>query len=156
MIVLGGDGTLTSISHNIDDATLVMGATSIRVPVTPDGSVGFYMDSDVTPFDSDLRGGPEGTAIVNWPPRLQAVIETTFRNRFTTVILLNIDLLVANTHQYAPSKYRMTSRESRHPSESERVGCCSQRGSTTRMDEPRRTPGTHMNERARQASRRTG
>ena len=107
VIVLGGDGTLTSISHNIDDATLVMGVNSHPRADDPDGSVGFYMDSDVDTFDNDLRAVLEGTAIVNRLPRLQAVIETTSGNRFTTDPALN-DLLIANTHQYAPSKYRMT------------------------------------------------
>ncbi|MAL51817.1 MAG: hypothetical protein CL991_04065 [Euryarchaeota archaeon] len=107
VIVLGGDGTLTSISHNIDDTTLVMGVNSHPRADDPDGSVGFYMDSDVDTFDNDLRAVLEGSAIVNRLPRLQAVIETTSGNRFTTDPALN-DLLIANTHQYAPSKYRMT------------------------------------------------
>lgn len=107
VIVLGGDGTLTSISHNIDDATLVMGVNSHPRAGDPDGSVGFYMDSDVETFGNDLRAVLEGKAIVNRLPRLQAVIETTSGNRFTTDPALN-DLLIANTHQYAPSKYRVT------------------------------------------------
>ena len=107
VIVLGGDGTLTSISHNIDDATLVMGVNSHPRAEDPDGSVGFYMDSDVETFENDLRAVLEGKAIVNRLPRLQAVIETTSGNRFTTDPALN-DLLIANTHQYAPSKYRVT------------------------------------------------
>ena len=107
VIVLGGDGTLTSISHNIDDATLVMGVNSHPRAEDPDGSVGFYMDSDVETFENDLRAVLEGRAIVNRLPRLQAVIETTSGNRFTTDPALN-DLLIANTHQYAPSKYRVT------------------------------------------------
>ncbi|MEC8266430.1 MAG: NAD(+)/NADH kinase [Candidatus Thermoplasmatota archaeon] len=74
VIVLGGDGTLTSISHNIDDATLVMGVNSHPRADDPDGSVGFYMDSDVDTFDNDLRAVLEGSAIVNRLPRLQAVI----------------------------------------------------------------------------------
>ena len=107
VIVLGGDGTLTSISHNIDDTTLVMGVNSHPRTDDPDGSVGFYMDSDVETFGNDLRAVLAGTAIVNRLPRLQAIIETTSGNRFTTDPALN-DLLIANTHQYAPSKYRMT------------------------------------------------
>jgi len=107
VIVLGGDGTLTSISHNIDDATLVMGVNSHPRAGDPEGSVGFYMDSDVNTFAEDLEAVVAGRAIVNRLPRLQAVIETTSGNRFTTDPALN-DLLIANTHQYAPSKYRMT------------------------------------------------
>jgi len=107
VIVLGGDGTLTSISHNIDDATLVMGVNSHPREDDPEGSVGFYMDSDVDTFPEDLKAVLEGTAIVNRLPRLQAVIETTSGNRFTTDPALN-DLLIANTHQYAPSKYRLS------------------------------------------------
>ena len=107
VIVLGGDGTLTSISHNIDDATLVMGVNSHPRSADPEGSVGFYMDSDVETFADDLSAVLAGTAIVNRLPRLQAVIETTSGNRFTTDPALN-DLLIANTHQYAPSKYRLT------------------------------------------------
>lgn len=107
VIVLGGDGTLTSISHNIDDATLVMGVNSHPRSSDPEGSVGFYMDSDVETFAKDLDAVLEGTAIVNRLPRLQAIIETTSGNRFTTDPALN-DLLIANTHQYAPSKYRLS------------------------------------------------
>ena len=44
VIVLGGDGTLTSISHNIDSNTPVMGVNSHPRDEDPDGSVGFYMD----------------------------------------------------------------------------------------------------------------
>jgi hypothetical protein len=104
VIVLGGDGTLTSISHNIDEQTLVMGVNSHPKEDDPAGSVGFYLDSDPETFDSDLERVLEGTAIINTLPRLQAVIDTTSGNRYTTDPALN-DLLVANTHQYAPSKY---------------------------------------------------
>ncbi len=45
VIVLGGDGTLTSISHNIDENTLVMGVNSHPIDDDVNGSVGFYMDS---------------------------------------------------------------------------------------------------------------
>ena len=41
---------------------------------------------------------------MNHLPRLQAIIDTTSGNRFTTDPAMN-DLLIANTHQYAPSKY---------------------------------------------------
>ena len=43
VIVLGGDGTLTSISHNIDSKTPVMGVNSHPRSGDPQGSVGFYM-----------------------------------------------------------------------------------------------------------------
>ena len=106
VIVLGGDGTLTSISHNIDDQTMVMGVNSHPRDGDPEGSVGFYMDSDPATFKQDLDRVLEGSAIVNRLPRLQAIIDTTSGNRYTTDPALN-DLLVANTHQYAPSKYLM-------------------------------------------------
>jgi hypothetical protein len=106
VIVLGGDGTLTSISHNIDDQTMVMGVNSHPRDGDPEGSVGFYMDSDPATFKHDLDRVLEGSAIVNRLPRLQAIIDTTSGNRYTTDPALN-DLLVANTHQYAPSKYLM-------------------------------------------------
>ena len=104
VIVLGGDGTLTSISHNVDEHTLVMGVNSHPREEDPEGSVGFYMDSDPATFAEDFTAVLEGQAIVNVLPRLQATIETTSGNRFTTDPALN-DLLVANTHQYAPSRY---------------------------------------------------
>ena len=50
VIVLGGDGTLTSISHNIDSNTPVMGVNSHPRSDDPNGSFGFYMDSDIDTF----------------------------------------------------------------------------------------------------------
>jgi len=106
VIVLGGDGTLTSLSHNIDAATPVMGVNSHPRYDDPEGSVGFYMDSSIATFEEDFARVLGGTAIVNELPRLQAVIDTTSGNRFTTDPAMN-DLLIANTHQYAPSKYHL-------------------------------------------------
>ena len=106
VIIFGGDGTLTSLSHNIDAATPVMGVNSHPRAQDPNGSFGFYMDSSVSTFEDDLQAALTGAAIVNTLPRLQAIIDTTSGNRFTTDPAMN-DLLVANTHQYAPSKYRL-------------------------------------------------
>jgi hypothetical protein len=106
VIVFGGDGTLTSLSHNIDAATPVMGVNSHPRTDDPEGSYGFYMDSSMATFEEDVRAVFAGKAIVNELPRLQATIETTSGNRFTTDPALN-DLLIANTHQYAPSKYHL-------------------------------------------------
>ncbi|MEJ6563544.1 MAG: hypothetical protein QNL85_07580 [Euryarchaeota archaeon] len=106
VIVLGGDGTLTSISHNIDATTPVMGVNSHPREDDPEGSFGFYMDSNVETFAQDVRRALAGTAIVNDLPRLQAIIDSTSGNRFTTDPAMN-DLLIANTHQYAPSKYHL-------------------------------------------------
>ncbi|MGB2070475.1 MAG: NAD(+)/NADH kinase, partial [Poseidonia sp.] len=106
VIVFGGDGTLTSLSHNIDAATPVMGVNSHPRTDDPEGSYGFYMDSSMATFEEDVQAVFAGEAIVNELPRLQATIETTSGNRFTTDPALN-DLLIANTHQYAPSKYHL-------------------------------------------------
>ncbi|MGB1549328.1 MAG: NAD(+)/NADH kinase [Candidatus Poseidoniaceae archaeon] len=106
VIVLGGDGTLTSISHNIDSNTPVMGVNSHPRSDDPDGSYGFYMDCDVETFENDLESALSGKAIVNRLPRLQATIETTSGNKIKSDPAMN-DLLIANTHQYAPSKYHM-------------------------------------------------
>lgn len=106
VIVLGGDGTLTSISHNIDDSTPVMGVNSHPRDEDPEGSFGFYMDSNIHTFKQDILDVLEGKAIVNDLPRLHAIIDSTSGNRFTTDPALN-DLLIANTHQYAPSKYHL-------------------------------------------------
>lgn len=106
VIVLGGDGTLTSISHNIDSNTPVMGVNSHPRSEDPDGSFGFYMDSDVETFSTDLEAALSGKAIINELPRLQATIETTSGNRIRSDPAMN-DLLIANTHQYAPSKYHL-------------------------------------------------
>ncbi|MDP6869488.1 MAG: NAD(+)/NADH kinase [Candidatus Poseidoniaceae archaeon] len=106
VIVLGGDGTLTSISHNIDSNTPVMGVNSHPRSGDPLGSFGFYMDSDIDTFEEDFIVAIEGKAIVNHLPRLQATIETTSGNRIKTDPAMN-DLLIANTHQYAPSKYHL-------------------------------------------------
>jgi hypothetical protein len=106
VIVFGGDGTLTSLSHNIDAATPVMGVNSHPRTDDPEGSYGFYMDSSMASFADDVQAVFAGEAIVNELPRLQALIETTSGNRFTTDPAMN-DLLIANTHQYAPSKYHM-------------------------------------------------
>ena len=77
VIVLGGDGTLTSISHNIDSNTPVMGVNSHPRKDDPNGSVGFFMDSNVDTFEQDLLDALEGKAITNQIPRLQAIIDTT-------------------------------------------------------------------------------
>ena len=106
VIVLGGDGTLTSISHNIGSNTPVMGVNSHPRSDDPNGSFGFYMDSDIETFADDLQAALEGRAIVNRLPRLQATIETTSGNKIRSDPAMN-DLLVANTHQYAPSKYHL-------------------------------------------------
>ena len=106
VIVLGGDGTLTSISHNIDANTPVMGVNSHPRSNDPEGSYGFYMDCDIDTFEDDIHVALSGKAIINDVPRLQAVIDTTSGNRFTTDPAMN-DLLIANTHQYAPSKYHL-------------------------------------------------
>jgi len=106
VIVLGGDGTLTSISHNIDSNTPVMGVNSHPRSGDPNGSVGFYMDSNIDTFSQDLEAALSGNAIVNRLPRLQATIETTSGNKIRSDPAMN-DLLVANTHQYAPSKYNL-------------------------------------------------
>ena len=106
VIILGGDGTLTSISHNIDSSTPVMGVNSHPRDDDPDGSLGFFMDSTVATFPADLEAALAGEAIVNSLPRLQATITSTSGNKIVSDPALN-DLLVANTHQYAPSKYRL-------------------------------------------------
>lgn len=106
VIIVGGDGTLTSIAHNIDADTPVMGVNSHPRDDDPDGSVGFFMGSDPTTFAADLSAAMEGKAIVNELPRLTAEIVTTSGNRITCDPALN-DLLVANTHQYQPSRYRL-------------------------------------------------
>ena len=106
VIVFGGDGTLTSLSHNIDAATPVMGVNSHPRTEDPKGSYGFYMDSSIATFEEDFQSVVAGKAIVNEVPRLQAIIDTTSGNRFTTDPAMN-DLLIANTHQYAPSKYHL-------------------------------------------------
>jgi len=106
VIVLGGDGTLTSISHNIDAETPVIGVNSHPLQNDPNGSFGFYMDSNIATFSKDIKTALSGKAIINQIPRLQAIIDTTSGNRFTTDPAMN-DLLIANTHQYAPSKYHL-------------------------------------------------
>ena len=106
VVVLGGDGTLTSISHNIDESTPVMGVNSHPVSLDPNGSVGFYMDSTLETFAEDFSAALRGEAIENHLPRLRAIIDSTSGNRYTTDPAMN-ELLVANTHQYAPSKYHL-------------------------------------------------
>ena len=106
VIVLGGDGTLTSISHNIDENTPVMGVNSHPVSEDTNGSVGFYMDSTLETFAEDFSAALSGTAIENNLPRLRAIIDSTSGNRYTTDPAMN-ELLIANTHQYAPSKYHV-------------------------------------------------
>ncbi len=106
VVVLGGDGTLTSIAHSVDDKTPVMGVNSHPRDDDENGSYGFYMGSDPDSFANDIRVAIKGDAIVNVLPRLQAEIVTTSGNKILTDPALN-DLLVANTHQYQPSKYRL-------------------------------------------------
>tara|TARA_Y100001980_G_C14543192_1_gene321843 strand:- start:93 stop:989 length:897 start_codon:yes stop_codon:yes gene_type:complete len=106
IIVLGGDGTLTSISHNILDDTPVMGVNSNPRKSDSTGSVGFYMDSDMSTFSEDVINAINNECITNHLPRLQAVITTTSGNILKSDPALN-DLLVANSQQYMPSKYIM-------------------------------------------------
>ena len=106
VIVLGGDGTLTSIAHSVDSQTPVMGVNSHPREEDDNGSYGFYMGSDPKHFSADIRAVLAGEAIVNTLPRLQAEIIPTSGNRIRCDPALN-DLLVANTHQYQPSKYRL-------------------------------------------------
>ena len=106
VIIVGGDCTLTSIAHNIDEDTPVMGVNSHPMSDDPDGSFGFFMDCDPTTFAEDVRAALDGEAIPNVLPRLQAEIVTTSGNRIKCDPALN-DLLVANTNQYSPSRYRL-------------------------------------------------
>jgi len=106
VIVLGGDGTLTSIAHSIDDVTPIMGVNSHPRGDGVSGSYGFYMGSDPNNFEEDIVNALEGGGTINVLPRLQAEIETTSGNKIKCDPALN-DLLVANTHQYQPSKYRL-------------------------------------------------
>ena len=110
VIVLGGDGTLTSIAHSVDDKTPVMGVNSHPRSESDDGSYGFFMGSDPHTFSEDVRSALDGGGVVNVLPRLQAEIETTSGNIVRCDPALN-DLLVANTHQYQPSKYRLQREE---------------------------------------------
>ena len=68
------------------------------------GSVGFYMDSDMSTFSKDVRNALSNNCISNSMPRLQAIITTTSGNILKSDPALN-DLLVANSQQYMPSKY---------------------------------------------------
>jgi len=104
IIVLGGDGTLTSISHNILDETPVMGVNSNPRDIDPSGSVGFYLDSDMSTFSEDIKNALENKYIINSMPRLQATISTPSGNIMKSDPALN-DLLIANSQQYMPSKY---------------------------------------------------
>ncbi len=106
VIILGGDGTLTSIAHSIDSDTPVMGVNSHPQDDDEDGSYGFYMGSAPEHFDSDIRAALDGDAIVNVLPRLQAEIVTTSGKKVFSDPALN-DLIIANTHQYQPSRYRL-------------------------------------------------
>ncbi|MDG1547864.1 MAG: NAD(+)/NADH kinase [Candidatus Thalassarchaeaceae archaeon] len=106
VIVLGGDGTLTSIAHSVDEDTPVMGVNSHPRELDNDGSYGFYMGSDPNNFKEDIRTALDGKSIINILPRLQAEIVTTSGNIIRSDPALN-DLLLANTHQYQPSKYRL-------------------------------------------------
>ena len=106
VIILGGDGTLTSIAHSIDSDTPVMGVNSHPQDDDEDGSYGFYMGSDTKHFDEDVRSALDGTGIVNVLPRLQAEIVTTSGKTVLSDPALN-DLIIANTHQYQPSIYKL-------------------------------------------------
>ena len=104
VIVVGGDGTLTSIAHNVGSDTPVMGVNSHPRETDPKGSYGFFMGSDPENFANDVVMALDGKAIDNDLPRLQAEIVTTSGNRIKCDPALN-DLLISNTHQYQPSYY---------------------------------------------------
>jgi len=106
VIILGGDGTLTSIAHSIDSDTPVMGVNSHPQDDDEDGSYGFYMGSDTKYFAEDVRSALDGTGIVNVLPRVQAEIVTTSGKTVLSAPALN-DLIIANTHQYQPSIYKL-------------------------------------------------
>ncbi len=106
VIVVGGDGTLTSIAHNVGSDTPVMGVNSHPRENDPKGSFGFFMGSDPENFANDVVMALDGVAIDNDLPRLQAEIVTTSGNRIKCDPALN-DLLISNTHQYQPSYYRL-------------------------------------------------
>ena len=106
VIILGGDGTLTSIAHSIDSETPVMGVNSHPQDDDEDGSYGFYMGSDTKHFAEDVRSALDESGIVNVLPRLQAEIVTTSGKTVLSDPALN-DLIIANTHQYQPSIYRL-------------------------------------------------
>ena len=105
-IILGGDGTLTSRVHSIDSETPVMGVNSHPREISSDGSYGFYMGSEPKFFADDILKALDGKGIINSLPRLEAKIETPSGKILVSDPALN-DLLVANTHQYQPSKYRI-------------------------------------------------
>ena len=106
VIILGGDGTLTSTAHAIDSAPPVMGVNSQPQEKDEDGSYGLYMGSDTKHFAEDVRSALDGTGIVNVLPRLQAEIVTTSGKTVLSDPALN-DLIIANTHQYQPSIYKL-------------------------------------------------
>ncbi len=110
VVVLGGDGTLTSIAHSVDENTPVMGVNSHPRELDNDGSYGFYMGSDPNNFEEDIQKALSGKAIINTLPRLQAEIFTTSGNIIRSDPALNA-LLLANTHQYQPSKYKLQRKE---------------------------------------------
>ena len=64
------------------------------------------MGSDTKHFAEDVRSALDGTGIVNVLPRLQAEIVTTSGKTVLSDPALN-DLIIANTHQYQPSIYRL-------------------------------------------------
>ena len=105
-IILGGDGTLTSIAHSIGSEIPVMGVNSHPQDDDEDGSYGFYMGSDPDSFGEDVLAALNGEAVVNILPRLQAEIITTSGKKILSDPALN-DLIIANTHQYQPSRYRL-------------------------------------------------
>ena len=65
VVILGGDGTLTSIAHSIDSETPVMGVNSHPQDDDEDGSYGFYMGSDPEHFDSDIRAALDGLSLIH-------------------------------------------------------------------------------------------
>jgi len=105
-VILGGDGTLTSIAHSIGSGIPVMGVNSHPQDDDEDGSYGFYMGSEPEKFGEDVRTALNGEAVVNVLPRLQAEIITTSGKKILSDPALN-DLIIANTHQYQPSRYRL-------------------------------------------------
>ena len=63
VIVLGGDGTLTSIAHSVDENTPVMGVNSHPRIEGNGGSYGFFMGSDPRTFSEDVRAALDGEAM---------------------------------------------------------------------------------------------
>jgi NAD+ kinase len=97
VVTIGGDGTLLTAAHHIEDGV------ALAVNSAPRDSIGHFCLTDRRGFEASLRGALEGSLRPISLSRLAATLdERTLPERATN------DVLIAHDHPAATSRYRLT------------------------------------------------